>query len=250
MVVVRILILFISFIFVASTYACNLNKPYVVGVEAIDYSPHYNFVEAGQPSFFAEFINWLTVKTGCQFIVKALPIKRLNIAYERTGSIDFIYPDNPNWHLSNDKTLREFSVGITTAISGTMVKKAHENIGITEFNNLAFPRGFSPIAWYPFKAQHDIKFTETSNALSALQMVITDRVDGADIEYNVAKHLIDKHQLPPLVLAKNLPNTPTQFHLSTIKHVEFLKEISELVSLNSNEIAELQSKVGLIDKTY
>jgi hypothetical protein len=163
---------------------CVDQREYVIGVEAIDYSPHYSFTGGNTPSFFNLFVDWLNTKSPCQFFVTALPIKRLNAAYELTNTIDFIYPDNPNWRdIKAHK--RTYSVPLVTALGGTIVHKQDEYITLKEFSELAFPRGFTPVAWYVYQAKGQVSFTETADALAALKMVEHQRVNGADIEYNV-----------------------------------------------------------------
>lgn len=234
-----------------SAYACN-KKTYTIGVQNIDYRPHYSFVESNNESFFGDFVDWLKQKTGCQFKIISLPIKRLNLAFEQQQAIDFIYPDNPNWHQANPavqaKKSRFYSSTITTALGGTMVKQANQNITLPNFSILAIPRGFTPVAWLPLKQQYPIKFREVTNAKAALLMVQANRATGADIEYNVAQYLIKRHQLAPMVLANNLPFTPTGFHLSTFKQVEMIKHISELIKENQSEINKIKKKFNLIEK--
>jgi len=229
-------------------HACpDKNKTYVIGVQAIDYSPHYNFIQQGKANFFGDFVLWLSEQTQCNFQVKVLPIKRLNAEFEKTDNIDFVYPDNPNWHDSAINAKRYYSKRLVTALGGTMVKPEHELISIEQFTNLAFPRGFSPVAWYPLQAKYGIQFTETLNATSALKMVLVNRVDGADIELNVARYLIDKAGMEPLVLAKNLPFTPTGFHLSTYRETALLEQINTLISNRQLDLAVLKQKAKLIE---
>ncbi len=237
-----------SLIATKNSYACPIpNKVFVIGVEAIEYSPHYNFVQPEQANFFGDFVTWLSQKTQCQFQVKSLPIKRLKLAYEKTGNIDFIYPDNPSWRDGNPVP-RFFSDKIITALGGTMVKESNVNITIENFHSLAFPRGFSPVAWYPLQEKYDIHFSETINALTALKMVDTQRVDGADVEYNVAHFLMEKGFVHHLALAKNLPFTPTTFHLSTFKEQALMLYINDVIRQNKEEIHKLKQRLNIIEQ--
>jgi hypothetical protein len=231
----------------ASVAACpQPEKVYVIGVEAIAYSPHYNFVEHDQPNFFAGFVDWLSKRTECQFLVKALPIKRLKSEYQQGKSIDFIYPDNPNWHSESDIGLRHYSDSIVLALGGTIVIKENSNIKVEQFKHLAFPRGFSPVGWY--KLKENVTFTETFSALSALKMVVSNRVDGADIEYNVAEFLMEQGNIDNLVMAKNLPFTPTNFYLSTYKETKLLTLINQKMKQFPDEISRLKTQAGLTEK--
>ncbi|GLX77766.1 hypothetical protein tinsulaeT_11060 [Thalassotalea insulae] len=222
-------------------------RVFVVGVEAIEYSPHYNFVSPSQPNFFGDFIKWLERKTQCQFLVRSLPIKRLVLEYEQAGKLDFIYPDNPNWHRGQGGA-RYFSEELITALGTTIVQQQNLNIQVSNFNSLAFPRGFSPVAWYPLQNMYDIKFIETTNALAALKMVDTERADGADIEYNVAQYLMRKNHIQNLKIAKNLPFTPTSFHLSTLREVKMLNYINLITQQHKSEIIKIKQRLHIIEK--
>jgi hypothetical protein len=79
-------------------------------------------------------------------------------------------------------------------------------------------------------------------------MVQSGRVDGADIEYNVAQYLIKKHNFKPMVLADNLPFTPTNFHISTLTQLAMMKTITELINSHQIEIKEMKQKVNLLEQ--
>lgn len=243
-------ILFSFAVYSPFSSACE-KSPYLIGVEDIDYSPHYNFVDSSQPSYFQNFIDWLELKTNCKFHNVPLPLKRLKIAFEIPQQIDFIYPDNPNWHTGSKKTTRQrprtFSRPIATALGGTMVAVNNSNITPNKFDVLVFPRGFTPVAWLPLKDEYQISFKEVNDAKAALMMVQAGRATGADIEYNVAQYLIQYHELEPMALAKNLPFVPTDFQLSTVDNVEMIEIISRLIEENSDELSRMKQKAGLLE---
>jgi hypothetical protein len=76
-------------------------------------------------------------------------------------------------------------------------------------------------------------------------MVIYNRADGADVEFNVANYLTKKNNLSPLVLAKQLPPWPTPFHLSTQKHPKLLILINQLMKQYPQEIKSLKDKLNI-----
>jgi hypothetical protein len=232
-------------------FSCE-KKVYTIGVQAIDYTPHYNFGSDNRANFFNEFVTWLSQKTGCEFQIKPLPIKRLKLAFEQKNDIDFIYPDNPNWHdntnINNVYQKRIFSQPIAIALGGTIVKESNKKVSLGEFEFLAFPRGFTPVAWLALQQKYEIKFREVTDAKAALLMVQSNRVDGADIEYNVAQYIIKKYNLSSMVLAKNLPFTPTDFHLATLTQPGMMKKINTLILNNKKDINKMKLKVNLIEK--
>lgn len=236
--------LFIAYVLIIKmSQACE--KPtYVIGVANIDYTPHYNFSSSDNTSFFNNFVKWLSNKTGCEFVVKPMPIKRLYATYKRQSEIDFIYPDNPVWINPNDSDwqghARIYSKPLAFTISGTMVLPKNINIDIRNFKVLAIPRGFTPAAWLPLKSIYNVKFHETFDAKTALLMVQSGRSDGADVEYNVALHIIKKHKLVQMSLAKTLPNIPTGFHMSTFSEPKMMKTINKLIESHHEEINTLK----------
>jgi len=227
----------------AKVAACE-QKNYIIGVQSIDYSPHYNFVEKGAPSFFSLFLQWLEKKTACKFTVKALPIKRLNFDEHNIISLDFIYPDNATWHDKNEGK-RFYSYPLVTAMTGMMVRPEEKNEELEHFKTLSTIRGFTPVQWLSLAPKYTIKFHETYNALASLKMVIYHRADGADVEYNVANYLLKKHHLEKLVLADKLPAWPTPFHISSAKHLNIINRINQLIKKYPDEIQALKDKVSI-----
>jgi len=226
-----------------NTNACPQKSPYVIGVQAIDYSPHYNFIEQNTPNYFGNFIQWVESKTQCKFLFKILPIKRLNLTFNPRSNLDFIYPDNATWHTESDQ--RIYSHAIALALGSTMVKPENINLTLENFNILAIPSGFTPAAWLNLPPKYPITIHETVNAKSALLMTIYQRADGADVEYNVANYLIKKYHYNPLVLAKHLPFSPTTFHISTFNHPKLLTLINQLITAYPDEINQLKAQVNL-----
>jgi hypothetical protein len=225
---------------------CEPEKNYIIGVQSIDYSPHYNFIEKGAPSYFSLFLTWLEQKTNCKFRVKALPIKRLNFDKNNIITLDFIYPDNAIWHDKNT-VKRFYSLSLITAMTGMMVRPDKESTALEQFKTLAIVRGFTPAQWLFLAPNYTIKFHETHDALSALKMVLYKRADGADVEYNVAQYLLKKHHLNKLVLAKKLPDWTTTFHISSVQHPDIINKINRLIKKYPNEIQALKDKVNLIE---
>lgn len=103
------------------------------------------------------------------------------------------------------------------------------------------------MAWFPYQKQYGITFTETVNAAAALRMLAAGRVDGADIELNVAQHLMQKHQIEALVLAKQLPFTPTGFYLSTLRESKLLAEITTVINRHSDELKQLKASLNIVE---
>lgn len=243
----RFVVASISLLFLlSSAFACPSKKVLTIGVQSIDYAPHYNFIDENGRGYFNSVLKLLEQQTQCQFKVISLPIKRLNLLFNQADSIiDFVYPDNPNWH--SQQVPKYYSIALVTALGGTMVQSANKKMSLAEVTTLVAPRGFTPVAWLALKPQYRFSINETASAKAALQMVATNRASAADVEYNVAQELIRKHQLPPLVLADNLPFTPTTFHLASNTQPELITYFNQKLAELSPQLQKLKHQHKIVE---
>ncbi len=72
-------------------------KVYAVGVENIDYSPHYNFTSKVKSGYIYDLLNLFSSKSHHTFKYVPLPIKRLRKSLRDNNGVDLMYPDNPLW---------------------------------------------------------------------------------------------------------------------------------------------------------
>jgi polar amino acid transport system substrate-binding protein len=218
---------------------------YVIGIEQIDFYPHYDFSQRQQRGYFVDLIQLFSEKTGHQFKFMPLPVKRL---YQSANSgIDFIYPDNPLWRQYNEPGIaKAFSAPVVFTLGSTLVKPELQHISLEQFRSLAVIHGFVPTKWLALKNQYKYRMVDVPDVASALGLVLKGRLDGANIEFNVAQHYLRSIAAQDqLVIAEQLPFTQLPFLLSTVKHPKLLSQFDRFLIDNAEQVAALKRKYQL-----
>ena len=220
----------------------------MVGAENIDYFPHYRFDEKEDKGYAWAVLQAFSKHSGHVFKYEAYPIKRLNKEL-MAKKVDFLYPDNPKWNTRDKKQPKKiFSLPLIRAMGSTMVSATRLGEGLENFSSLAVPRGFTPIKWKTLIAQERVQVVEVSDALAALKMVILGRVDGADVEYNVATNLLrELGQIQTLKFDPSLPFDPVSFHLSTIEHENIMLQFKKFVVEHAELLTGLKQRYNILE---
>lgn len=219
----------------------------IVGCQDIDYYPHYNFNLADDKGYAWAVLEAFSKQSGHQFEYRAYPIKRLQRELA-DGNIAFVYPDNAGWQSLHQKidSHKLLSEPLITASSGTIVLEKREFNPIEKFGSLAVPHGFTPEHWLEVIAQKRLHLLEVDTPIAALNLVLKDRVDGADIESHVARHLLAQSgQQSKVRLAKSLPHGPVTFHLSTIKRRDVIEQLNAFIASNQALMTQLRAEYQL-----
>lgn len=221
---------------------------FVVGAQDINYFPHYSFKTGEDKGYAWALLDEFARQEGITLVYVALPIKRLQMELIK-GTVDFAYPDNPKWQSQDSNTLNKtFSTPITSAMGGTMVLPQNKGSGIDSFRSLSVPLGFTPIMWTQRIRQGSVTVVSVKDANAALQMVKKGRVDGADIEYHVARYLLGiSGDEEALVLDPSLPYDIVDFQLSTIRQVAILEKLNRFIASNPVTLRKLKNRYGLIE---
>tara|TARA_R110002167_G_scaffold91842_3_gene246956 strand:+ start:59 stop:850 length:792 start_codon:yes stop_codon:yes gene_type:complete len=222
---------------------------FVVGSENINYYPHYKFVSnQTDKGYVWAVLHAFAKDSGHSFEYKAFPIKRLHRELLE-GRIDFSYPDNPSWQSKErDQTGKIFSDSFITSYGNTMVLATRKSQDLTDFETVAVPHGFTSVMYAELVAKNRIQLLEVPDALTALKLVLMERVDGADVEYNVANYLLHQQGLKgALIHDMSLPSDPVTFHLSTRKHPIIIKQLNQFLSSNTALLKDLKVAYQLIE---
>lgn len=234
------------YLFLISSHV-NATDHYKIGTQNFDYSPQYNFISPKDKGFAWAVLEAFAKQHDIHFEYVPLPLRRLQDELKR-GSIDFIYPDNARWLQGEDPhpSDKTFSRALIMATYGTMVHQRREGMGTENFRSVAFPKGFSPTKWRILLKQKTLHLVETSTPELALKMVLRDRADGADIEYNVTQFILDKIGQPgKLVLDETLPITVVGFRLSTLRHKSLIEKLNIFLADNQALIRNLKKQYGM-----
>lgn len=224
-------------------------KSYIIGIEQLDYYPHYDFKSAQPRGYFFDLIGLYSQWSGDEFSFKPLPVKRL---YKDSAELtDFVYPDNRAWqpHLDVDQNLtKHYSAPVIYTLGTTMVLPEKRLMQMAEFKVLANIHGFSPTLWFELKKDHKFKILDVPDAEFALRMALRGRVDAANVEYNVAQyHLKQMQAEQALVMAEHLPFTNLAFHLSSQKHPEQILRFNQFLIEQQDQIQKLKERYGLVE---
>lgn len=238
--------LFISSFFIVS-FADAAAKEYVVGIENIDYYPHYDFASAEPRGYFYELMTLFSKHSGHTFKYRNMPIKRLYVA--ANDGLDLIYPDNPRWQpylpVAYTKT---YSEPVIYSLGSTMVLPELRHISVARVKNLAVIHGFTPSRWLELKTAHTFRIVDVPDASSALGLLLKKRVDAAVVEYNVAQYYLKQHNKSGgLVFAEELPFTEMPFLLSSVTHPELIAEFNQFLITEKQAIKALKQKFQLIE---
>jgi hypothetical protein len=227
----------------------STQKTFVVGCQDINYYPHYNFNTVKDKGYAWAVLEAFSKHSGHQFEYLSFPIKRLQraLAEER---IDFAYPDNADWDSLHDKTdsLKTFSKPLISAVSVTMVLKEREYFNMKQFRSLSVPHGFTPVHWLVRIAKNRLNLIEVNTPNAAINLVLKNRVDGADVEYNVAQYILaTPARKRKVTLAKNLPHGPVSFHLSTIEQKDIIHEFNDFIMSNQALLTRLRHYYRILE---
>lgn len=228
-----------------------LADTFIFGAQNIDYYPHYRFKDKQDRGYMGALFEEFAKRYGHSVTYVAYPTKRLNLEMSN-GQIDFIYPENPAWQSKefNKKSNTIYSDAIITSFGNTMVLPERLNTGIKSFSSVAVPLGFVPVMYAELVAQNKVTIVNVPDAIAALRMVLLKRVDGADVERNVANHLLaNMGQENALVSDPNLPSDAATFHLATLKHPLVIQQFNEFMEKNQTLIIQLKQRYKLIEPT-
>ncbi len=212
-------------------------------VQNIDYYPHYDFSKLPGRGYAADLFALFTAKTGVKITLLPLPIKRL----QDNPDCQLVYPDNPQWHSAKGESQPlYFSQSITGIIGSTVVRRGEGHLELSAIRAIAIPRGFTPDHLLAVQQNYSFNLVEVSDATAALQMLLKKRVDAADVEWHVAKHLSNKLGQPNVLeIGRLLPLASVGFHLSSRDHGELLRRFDLFLRQYQSEITQLKARYQL-----
>ncbi|MDZ7867866.1 MAG: hypothetical protein U5L02_01470 [Rheinheimera sp.] len=212
-------------------------------VQNIDYYPHYDFSTLPGRGYAADLFALFTAKTGVRISLLPLPVKRL----QDNPDCQLVYPDNPQWHSAKGESQPlYFSQSITGIIGSTVVRRGEGHIELSAIRAIAIPRGFTPDHLLAVQQNYAFDLVETGDATTALQMLLKKRVDAADVEWHVAKHLLKKLGQPDAVeIGRLLPLSSVGFHLSSRDQGDLLRRFDLFLLQYQDEIAQLKMRYQL-----
>ena len=220
---------------------------YLVGVEALNYYPHYSNEGDAFSGFARDVLDAFAHSKGYRFEYRALPVARLyrNFFGEK---LDFKYPDNPSWQTAArlGKAIR-YSAPVASYTDGVLVLPAHLGQGLERLTSLGTVRGFTPWKYLDAIRQGTLIVREVTSLQQSLLQGIAGRVDGVYMNVDVGRYQLAQvlHKPDALVFDETLPYVQGFYRLSSIRHPAVVEEFDTFLHSNAAEVGALKRRYGI-----
>lgn len=223
----------------------STDKEFVIGVEAIDYFPLYDFDHANneKDSFGRELLTDFFTQAGYKFKFLPLPIKRFD-KWLIEKDIDFKFPDNIRWRQDEREKLEiKFSGPIVELVAGSYVIESNQTMTREQVKKIGTITGFYPTLWVEDLKTGRVKLVEENNPIGIVRHLERGNVDLLNLDINVIEHNLKRlGSGKRAVLNTNLHHETFTYHLSTIHHQKILAEFTQYLSENKDKIENLKKK--------
>lgn len=218
---------------------------YVIGVEDIQYLPHYSYENGRYKGFGAELLNAFAAHKGYHFVYQARPVKRLFSEYLQDNKFDFKYPDNEYWQFEQKQHINiAYSEAIAQYTDGVMILAQAKRGDIEALKILGTIRAFTPWSYLDLIAANKISVHESNTSRALLQMALLNRINGAYLNVDVANYQLQTIFKQPgaLVFDPKLPHIKSNYHLSSIKHPHMVLQFNQFLKQKKAMINELKKR--------
>ncbi len=223
---------------------------FTIGVEETDYLPIYNGAEGGYTGYARELLDTFGKEYKHQFVYKPLPIKRLFDEFATKKTLDFKFPDNPQWQTDIKKNSNVmYSSPAVVVTEGLLVLPANKGKGIKSITKIGTLRGFTPWPYMDLITAKKIIVNEANSANASIEMTKEGRIDGAYLNTISANYIMGDIMKKPgiLVLDETLPNNKSDFSLASIAHPVIIKQFNEFLVKEKDAVAKLKAKYKIIE---
>lgn len=223
---------------------------FTVGVEGHNYMPISNGEGGDYKGYSRELLDAFAAKAGHKFTYKTLPVARLWDEYLVQKSVDLKYPDNGYWNGDKKKGMTiAYSSGLVNVVEGLMVLPANKGKPIASVSKIAQLRGFTPFPYLDLITSKKITVSEVNEATQALNLAEAGRVDGAYMGKIAANYIVTEVLKKPgmVVFDDSLPNSKSDFSLSSITHPEVVKQMSDFLASEKELVAKLKAKYKIVE---
>jgi polar amino acid transport system substrate-binding protein len=220
-------------------------KTFTVGVETLDYLPHYSSQGGEYKGFAADVLRAFAKEKGYVLQFKPYPVARL-IGVFVGGEVDFKYPDNANWAGDAKKGATiVYSDPVSEITDGSMVLPDMK--GKVQMKTLGAPRGFTPWSYLGLINAGKVKVQELDSVDALIKSVQSKRVDAGYANVDVAAYYMKNVLKTPdvLVFDDSLPFDRFTVHLSTIKHAAVISEFNQFLKDKKAMIDGLRAQYGI-----
>ena len=221
-----------------------------VGVQDTDYRPIFRGDLPSYSGFAREFLDTFAAKYGHTFTYRPFPSVNLYDEFAVKKTLDFKFPDNPNWSKDVKKDVNiVYSAGVLAVKQGVMVLPANKGKGLANITKMVTLRGFTPFPYMDQISSKKIEVMEVNYAGAAINIVASDRVDGAYMGVMAANYVMSEtlNKAGMLVFDDSLPYATADFSLSSIAHPEVIKQMNEFLVKEKTTVTKLKAKYKIVE---
>jgi len=223
-------------------------KRFVIGVEAIEYYPLYDFSLAGNSknSFVKELLSRFFDEKKYEYRFQPLPLKRFNMWYIEEN-IDFKFPDNTLWRNNETNKLAiTYSDDVIRLEAGTYVLLENLCLKRNEVKILGTILGFYPTLWSDLIGTGQVKLFESNSPFSLVKHLLHGNVDALNLDGNVIRYQLKAlNKQGRAVLNTELPHVSHAYHLSSIQYPEIIQQFNTFLTKNKVWIKALKDKYDI-----
>ncbi len=220
---------------------------YIWGVEDIEYFPQFSNNKREYLGYASEIFSQFSKYEKISIDYKFMPVKRLYKVFF-SGSVDFKYPDNPNWvpHLRNNHTVY-YSDPVVEYIDGCMVLSKNLGKGMAHIKTLGTVRGFTVWDYLDQIQSNQIHLTKNNSFIGLLKQLLLERIDCAYINIAVGQYHLREtlKKSGEAIFDPKLPHTRDFYRLSTIHHPKMIERFNRFLKKNTTKVASLRAKYGI-----
>ena len=197
-----------------------------------------------------ELLDAFASKNGHKFTYTPLPIARLIDEFAVKKSLDFKFPDNGYWAKEVKKDAKiVYSQPAVSVIEGLMVLPANKGKGVDSIKKLGTVRGFTPWPYMDQIKSNKIVVSEANTPEAVISMCEAGRIDAVYGSVIVSNYIMTDILKKPgiLVFDDKLPNTKSDFSLSSIAHPDVIKQFDEFLAKDKDTVAKLKAKYKIVE---
>lgn len=219
----------------------------VVGVENLDYYPHYTFDGGEYGGFGGAILKEFATAEGLTFTFRSLPVARLFQTFV-DGGVDFKYPDNEKWaaDLKSGVTV-VYSAPVTPYIDGVSVRPVDFGQPAESYDKLGIVAGFTAWDWLDRIQSGAVRLEENASLDALLRQAMAGRIRAVYANVAVVNgRLQQMGESDQLKFDDGLPHTKSNYHLASIKRPDVIAKFDAWMAANADRVEALRAeyKVG------
>lgn len=218
----------------------------VVGVEDIDYSPHYAFVDGRYSGYGAAVLDRFAAAHGLAFAYEPLPVARLFRALF-TGAIGLKYPDDPQWLAeSREGVPVAYSAPLAPYVDGVMTPPALLGRPIASVAALGIVTGFIAPGWDERERAGLVSYANNGSLDRLVRQALLGRIDAVYGNVDVIRHRLRALGAEnALAFDATLPHTRGAYVAASVSRPDIVAALSAWLAANAAEIAALRAAFAL-----